>query len=450
MGVICHGQSPDIEKEITRINNPIFFDKKSIEKIILIQKNYRSYKTRKKNMILIKNIKESQIYKELQSQKLINFNKILESKSYLYYKQLLSTKKIIPFEELIKTNKKLQKKIESIKTNSFSFPFHVIISDNKIYKGNWSLSKNFNGYGQIFEFNIEKNIDSITEGIFEEGFLNTFGRIFLSTNEYLFGDFVFNKLNGKGEHYRNDGSIYRGNFFEGLPQGNGEEIFNNEASFKGFYLAGKKKHGKFLWKNGNYYLGDFSDDLFHGYGIYTWGKDRIYEGNWSLGKIDGKGKLKLKDGSYYDGEFKEGKKWGKGIYVWNKDKYYDGDWKNDKQNGFGVYCKNGKKIRGYWVDGKLMASYNKLNNNNNLLFTSPEPKNKTLEIKKMLKTEEYKNMLIISGETDKFQTIKSEYQDPINRHRKFIENNKGVFIPKKIKSKNFLTNTKKVINFDDI
>ena len=48
MGVICHGQSPNSEKEITRINNPIFFDKKYINKIILIQKTFKAYNTRKK------------------------------------------------------------------------------------------------------------------------------------------------------------------------------------------------------------------------------------------------------------------------------------------------------------------------------------------------------------------------------------------------------------------
>ena len=444
MGVICHGQSPDTEKEITRANPPIFLDKKYLDKIILIQKKYKSYNSRKKN--IISNI--SKIKKELEFKKLINFNKILECKSEQYYNFLILSKKIIPFEELIKNNKKIQKKILSLKNNSFSFPYHVSISENKIYKGNWSLNKNFNGFGEYFEFNIEKNIDSKTEGIFEEGALNGLGRIFLSNEEYLIGEFIFNKLNGLGEYHRNDGSIYRGSFFDGLPQGNGEEIFQNESSFKGFYLAGKKKHGKFMWKNGNYYLGDFCDDLFHGYGIYKWGEDRTYEGYWRLGKMEGKGKLKLKDGSYYDGEFKQGKKWGNGLYLWNKDKYYEGFWKNDKQNGFGLYYKNGKKIKGYWVDGKLMASYG-----DNNIYLSPEHKNnKTMEIIKNIKSEEFNNRLLFSGDTDKYQTIKSiksEYQDPNNRHRKFMTNNKkGVFIPKKIRSKQFLGNSKLNINFD--
>ena len=450
MGVICHGQSPSIEKEITRVNNPIFFNKKNIKKIILIQKTFKAYKSRQNIIISLKNEKETKLFNELKIHKLINFNKITDSKSLQYYKHLINSKKIIPFKELISKNKKIQNKILSIKDNSFYYPFHVLITENKIYKGNWSLSKNFNGFGQLYEFNPGKKIDSITEGIFEEGSLNGLGRIFLSSEEYLIGDFIFNKLNGIGEYYRNDGSIYRGSFFDGLPQGNGEEIYDNEALFKGFYLAGKKKHGKFMWKDGNYYLGDFSDDLFHGFGIYSWGENRIYEGNWKLGKMEGKGKLKLKDGSYYDGEFKEGKKWGKGLYVWNKDKYYEGSWKNDKQNGFGYYCKNGKKIKGFWVDGKLMTSYNKLKSSDNLIYSSPLTKNKTLEIKNNLKTEDYDNMLIISGESRKYQTIKSEKQNENNRHIKYYQNNKHIFIPKKIKGKQFFANAKRNIDFDSI
>ena len=441
MGVICHGQSPDLEQEITSAKNPIFFDRKYLNTIILIQKTFRAYNSKKKKLLSIKTEKENKIYNSLVPKKLINFNKILETKSYQYYSSLISSKKILPFTELITTNKKLSQKISSMKNNSIDFPFHVIINENKIYKGTWSFSKNFNGYGQLFEYNPERNSDSMTEGIFEEGSLNGFGRIFLSKEEYLIGDFIFNKLNGQGEYYRNDGSIYRGSFFDGLPQGNGEEIFENYATFKGFYLAGKKKHGKFMWKNGHYYLGDFHEDLFHGYGVYNWGQDRTYEGQWINGKMEGKGKLKLKDGSYYDGEFKEGKKWGKGLYVWNKDKYYDGNWKNDKQNGFGLYFKDGKKIKGYWVDGKLMASYNKLRSSDNIFNSSPYLKNKTLEIRNNLKTEDFDNMLIISGDNNKFQTIKTEKQDN-NKHR--------VFIPKKIQGKQYLSKSKTNINFDNI
>ena len=111
MGVICHGQEPNKENEITSNYNPIFYDKNYIDKIVLIQKNFKAYNLKKKNLLLIKDQRQEKLYKELSSKKLINFNKILESKSFKYYNKLISSDKILPFKELISSNKKLKKKI---------------------------------------------------------------------------------------------------------------------------------------------------------------------------------------------------------------------------------------------------------------------------------------------------------------------------------------------------
>ena len=264
----------------------------------------------------------------------------------------------------------------------------------------------------------------------------------------LVGDFIYNKLNGIGEYYRNDGSIYKGSFFEGLPQGNGQEIFNNGSIFTGFYLAGKKKHGKYIWKNGNFYQGDFYNDIFHGYGIYRWGNERSYEGNWKNGQMDGKGKLTHIDGSYYDGEFVEGHKSGKGLYVWNKDKYYDGEWKNDKQNGYGVYYKNGSKLKGFWINGKLVSNYKKLNNKNSIIYISPENKHKTIDVERHLMTSECKELVMISNGNSQFNTIRSEKHGVNNTIHKLKRNNTHIYISKKIPNKKYLGNITKNIDFN--
>ena len=448
MGVICHGPSVNFEKDITKVNiRRIFLEKKTLEKIIKIQRNYKRHKSKHHLLSLRKELKEK-IFNELDEKKLIDLNKILESKSEQYYNKLISSKKIRPFEELIKMYKNTQKELDLINNNSFIFPFNVEISEEKIYKGSWSFNKNFHGYGVLYEFNYEKKKDSKTEGIFNEGSLNGLGRIFLSNEEMLIGDFIFNKLNGSGQYFRNDGSIYKGSFFDGLPQGNGQEIFKNESRFTGFYLAGKKKHGKFLWKNGNFYQGDFHDDLFHGYGVYKWGNERTYEGNWKEGKMDGKGKLVLVDGSYYDGEFVKGKKSGKGLYVWNKEKYYDGEWKNDKQNGYGVYYKNGTKIKGFWISGKLISNYNKLNNNN-IMYISPDNKHmRNIDEDKNMRTTEYKLKAMISDGSSPHNNMKSESKNSNDKKNQLKRNNTHIYISKKINNKH-LSNIKKNINFID-
>ena len=75
----------------------------------------------------------------------------------------------------------------------------------------------------------------------------------------LVGDFIYNKLNGIGEYYRNDGSIYKG-FFE-----------NDKINGR----------GRLLLINKYIYEGDFVDELFNGFGkIYSLNnkvnKDKIY------------------------------------------------------------------------------------------------------------------------------------------------------------------------------
>ena len=365
MGASCGGKKPEEGtiilnlKNIIRINKNILIIKKynkpiNIPKITLIQSNYRTHLCIKK----LKNLIETQKKKLLiycDKKKLINIQVLKKCKSEKYYQKLLSTKKIKPFlEQYINNNYLLSKQFSIISKNSILIPYAVVTSNTQVYIGSFNLNKKFQGYGIIYDFDDDKNKDSRTEGIFTNGELNGLGRVILSSNEILSGDFLLNKLNGFGEYLRNDNSKYIGTFFNGLPQGNGKEIFNDGSFFEGFYIKGKKKNGKFVFKNGNFYQGNFENELYDGEGIYKWKDGKIYEGFWKKGKIHGKGKLSFIDGSFYDGYFNEGKKEGKGKYFWGVSNYYEGEWKNDKQDGFGLYYKNGKKARGYWSNGKLV------------------------------------------------------------------------------------------------
>ena len=181
------------------------------------------------------------------------------------------------------------------------------------------------------------------------------------------GNFIRNKLDGEGEHYRKDNSIYKGEFKNGKYDGLGKEIFidddnsKNNSVFEGFFQDGEKKYGKFEWSNGCKYQGNFFKNVFHGKGKYNWNEHKYYDGNWDKGEINGKGKFVYDDGSFYEGEFIKGKKFGKGKYVWNENKYYDGDWKNDKENGYGIYYYNEKITEGYWIDGKIVNKFKKNN-----------------------------------------------------------------------------------------
>lgn len=106
--------------------------------------------------------------------------------------------------------------------------------------------------------------------------------------------------------------------------------------------------------------------------INTFSKKRfangeIIEGFFENGKIHGVGTHTLPNGNYYIGNFKEGNYDGYGIYSWKSEgMIYYGTWQKGLQNGYGYQLKNSKTVvAGYYTNGKLtrdMLSYDYANN----------------------------------------------------------------------------------------
>ena len=350
------------------INNQKYFSSPSIVKIVKIQAAFKSYLTQKilKNKIKIQTKKLIKLFDE---KKLLNTEVITKSKSEIHYQELLNSNRIKPYSEYINRNPKLMSKLKAMSKYTIEIPYYVVTSSKEAYKGSWNFNKKFHGYGVIYQFNNITGKEWRIEGIFSDGILNGYGRIIISDEEMIRGDFALNKLNGLGEYHRKDGSIYSGAFYGGYPQGNGRETFKDGSFFEGYYFKGKKKYGKFVWKDKNRYEGNFEKDLFEGQGTYIWGDKKMYIGNWKEGKMNGVGKLTYSDGSYYEGNFVNGLKEGQGKYVWKVYHFYKGEWKNDKQNGYGVLYKNGQKIRGIWENGKL-KNETYLNTQSNVRLTT--------------------------------------------------------------------------------
>ena len=330
------------------------------QKIIKIQSCIRRFLFEKKLKIIIDS-KQSQISNELENKKLINETNITECESYIIYSKLISENEISPYLEEIEKNQNYNNIIKNLTKYCFTIPYYIVTSPNEVYKGSWNLYKKYHGHGVKFEFDEKKTKNKRIEGIFMNGFLFGQGLIIFSNGEILKGNFIKNYLNGAGEHIRKDKSRYIGEFRNGKYSGIGQEIFPDESKFEGFFTEGEKKYGKYEWKNGSKYEGEFKNNIFHGKGKYNWSNKKEYDGNWKDGKMNGKGKFIYPDGSYYEGEFLEGKKCGLGKYVWEKERYFDGRWKNDKQNGYGIYHDKDKEIKGLWIDGKIINR--NLNNN---------------------------------------------------------------------------------------
>ena len=136
--------------------------------------------------------------------------------------------------------------------------------------------------------------------------------------------------------------------------GHGYEYYKDGSHFEGTYHNGLKIYGKYIWSDNSFYEGNILNEKFNGYGVYKWDDKRRYEGNWLNGKMNGFGKMFYSDGTYYEGGFENNERSGEGKYIWEKNKYYEGRWKNGKQNGEGTYFKKGVKIKGYWINGKII------------------------------------------------------------------------------------------------
>ena len=68
-------------------------------------------------------------------------------------------------------------------------------------------------------------------------------------------------------------------------------------------------NGKFVWKDGAEYEGNYENGARNGFGVYNFPKESAadyYEGLWKDDAMSGKGKLVYKDGTKQEGIFENG------------------------------------------------------------------------------------------------------------------------------------------------
>ena len=161
-------------------------------------------------------------------------------------------------------------------------------------------------------------------------------------------------MNGKGEKYFVDGTVYKGDFVNGFRQGEGVEE-NNEYLYKGeFYLDKKEGKGSHHYKLKNdLYIGEFKNGNITGNGKYIWSNSDVYEGEFLRGKMHGKGKYLWADGDEYEGDYVDGLKEGDGMFKWSNGKVYKGKFVNGKPHGKGVFYSENKVYDVVFSDGKM-------------------------------------------------------------------------------------------------
>ena len=109
------------------------------------------------------------------------------------------------------------------------------------------------------------------------------------------------------------------------------------------------------YPTGTVYEGEWSDGMANGNGYEKYSDGSIYRGEWLNDKKSGDGKYQLADGSYYSGEWLDDKPNGNGLFRYTDGSIYSGEWVYGKRCGKGMMiAPDGKVVMGLWKDDVQM------------------------------------------------------------------------------------------------
>ncbi|OMO53817.1 hypothetical protein COLO4_36665 [Corchorus olitorius] len=150
-----------------------------------------------------------------------------------------------------------------------------------------------------------------------------------------------------------NGDYYTGQWYDNLPNGQGKYLWTDGCMYLGEWHRGKTMgRGRFSWPSGATYEGEFKSGYMDGTGAYTGSNGDTYKGKWVMNLKHGHGIKNYSNGDCYDGEWRRGLQEGQGKYQWKNGDHYIGEWKNGVICGKGTFVwGNGNKYDGFWDDG---------------------------------------------------------------------------------------------------
>ena len=238
--------------------------------------------------------------------------------------------------------------------NNINHEGHVIEykGEKYLYKGELDKNKRPMGFGALYTEKGEKY-----EGNFNKGKLFGLGRYINEEGTCYEGIFNKNKIISKAKiiKFNENGKkiTYFGEISDLKKNGKGQEE-SEEFKYTGeFFQDLRHGHGllEFL-ENGDIYEGDFNMGEMTGKGIYIWKNKQIYDGDFVKSIKHGKGKYKWPDGYEYEGDYNNGIREGNGIYKWKDGRIYKGQFKDGKPHGKGILTYKGKSFNIEYINGK--------------------------------------------------------------------------------------------------
>ncbi|MGE6993375.1 C13 family peptidase [Pseudomonas sp. NPDC047961] len=150
-----------------------------------------------------------------------------------------------------------------------------------------------------------------------------------------------------------DGGRYRGEFIDGLLQGEGRIDYPNGSHYLGSFKDGQW-HGQGVWQgaNGDRYEGSFKQGLFNGQGRFSYATGGVYEGHFEQGSLNGTGRYS-EPGLSYEGGFKDGLYHGTGKLQEAEGISYEGEFGEGQPDGEGTRSDTSGVFSGTFTDGRL-------------------------------------------------------------------------------------------------
>lgn len=165
---------------------------------------------------------------------------------------------------------------------------------------------------------------------------NGYGRKTYSNGTVYEGEFQEGVADGRGTFYYTNGSVYQGEVKMGSPHGTGRITYASGTVYEGAFQNGEPNgRGRFIYKDGAVYQGDVKNGSFEGRGTLRYAGGTVYEGTFQNHHFHGRGRIRFADGAAYEGDFQQGKRQGNGRYVFASGTAYDGEFQDDQFHGRG-------------------------------------------------------------------------------------------------------------------
>lgn len=150
------------------------------------------------------------------------------------------------------------------------------------------------------------------------------------------GDFTDGVQHGQGKMVYTDGNIYEGEWDRGAAHGRGRLVYPEGGYYEGEFQNNEPQgQGKLVYSDGNVYEGAWERGMTHGHGRVEYSDGNVYEGEWVRNRTHGHGKIVYADGGYYEGSFEDDAAHGKGTMVYENGNVYEGGWQRGMANGHG-------------------------------------------------------------------------------------------------------------------